>query len=167
MPQVHSFKCGTGKGVQEIFVDRLQKMTTSLNGLLTQNVKKMSILSKSNCIFFYCLSSIHPYFSIIILYPYIQCVPGLPHCMFYIHWTRLIITLTRVCHMCFWCLDLKSDSRLLSSECVEQIPHFHPYLRYSAFMFSDCMEMSFKPQIGFTFQSQDLEDSGKKGWLTD
>ncbi len=65
--------------------------------------------------------------------------------------------------MCFWRLDLKSDSHLLSSECVEQIPHFHPYLPYAAFMFSDCIEMSFKSQTGFTFQSQDLDDNSKKG----
>lgn len=62
----------------------------------------------------------------------------------------------------FWCLNLKSDSHLLSPECVEQILYFHPYLQYSTFMFSDCLEMSFTSQTGFTFQSQDLEDNDKK-----
>ena len=64
--------------------------------------------------------------------------------------------------MCSWCLDLKSDSHLLSFERVEQILHFHPYLHYAAFMFSDCIEMSFKSQSGFTFQSQVLGDNGEK-----
>lgn len=62
----------------------------------------------------------------------------------------------------FWSLNWKSDSHFLSSECVEQILYFHLYLHYTAFMFSDCIEMSFTFQTGFTFQSQDLEDNSEK-----
>lgn len=70
--------------------------------------------------------------------------------------------MSQVCYTFSWCLDSELHSRRLGSDWVEEIPLFHPYLHYAAFMFSYCIEMSLKSQTGFTFQSQDLEDNTKK-----